>query len=205
MVIIVFEEFEQQMRRYQNYRDADGRRAFALPMALSSHDPDLVALDRISMQEYFDRAGWTSERLRWFVDYCCRDDYGCSLETTSAWAAWHYFCSRGDGVEYLTWPEGNGRIVRHMVGRLEGHLHSGMLVYRIGVTADPATNPAAPTPIVSTEAAVRRSTDFVCWLKITIGHPWRLAWRSSLLSGFTTTGCPTASSIGKSLAESLYA
>ncbi len=131
-------EFEQQMRRYQNYRDADGRRAFALPMALSSDDPDLVALDRISMQEYFDRAGWTSERLRWFVDYCCRDDYGCSLETTSAWAAWHYFCSRGEGVEYLTWPEGNGRIVRHMVERLEGRLHSDMLVYRIRVTADPA-------------------------------------------------------------------
>ena len=131
-------EFEQQMRRYQNYRDAGGRRAFALPMALSSDDPDLVALDRISMQEYFDRAGWTSERLRWFVDYCCRDDYGCSLETTSAWAAWHYFCSRGEGVEYLTWPEGNGRIVRHMVERLEGRLHSDMLVYRIRVTADPA-------------------------------------------------------------------
>ena len=39
-------EFEQQMRRYQDYRDARGRRAFALPMALSSDDPDLVALDR---------------------------------------------------------------------------------------------------------------------------------------------------------------
>ena len=49
-------EFEQQVRRYQDYRDARGRRAFALPMALSSDDPDLVALDRISMLEYFDRA-----------------------------------------------------------------------------------------------------------------------------------------------------
>ena len=132
-------EFEQQIRRYQDYRDARGRRAFALPMALSSDDPDLVALDRISMQEYFDRAGWTSDALRWYVDYCCRDDYGCSLQTTSAWAGWHYFCSRGEGVEYLTWPEGNGRIVRHMVERLESRLHSGMLVYRIRVTADPGT------------------------------------------------------------------
>ena len=133
-------EFEQQVRRYQDYRDARGRRAFALPMSLSSDDPDLVALDRISMLEYFDRAGWTSERLRWYVDYCCRDDYGCSLETTSAWAAWHYFCSRDEEVEYLTWPEGNGRIVRHIVERLERHLHLGMLVYRIRLTADPATS-----------------------------------------------------------------
>ena len=139
----VLAEFDQHMRRYQDFRDAQGRRAFALPMALSSDDPDLVALDRLSMREYFDRAGWTSERLRWYVDYCCRDDYGCTLETTSAWAGWHYFCSRSDEVEYLTWPEGNGRIVRHMLERLEPHLHSGMLVYRMRVTADPAAHEAS--------------------------------------------------------------
>ena len=139
----VLAEFEQHMRRYRDYRDASGRRAFALPMALSSNDPDLVALDRLSMREYFDRAGWTSERLRWYVDSCCRDDYGCTPETTSAWAGWHYFCSRGEEVEYLTWPEGNGRIVRHMVERLERHLHSGMLVYRIRVTANTAAHEAS--------------------------------------------------------------
>ena len=81
------------------------------------------------MREYFDRAGWASPRLRWYVDYCCRDDYGCTLDTTSAWAAWHYFCSRPAGVEYLTWPEGNGRIVRHLLDRLAGrrpHRHAGL-------------------------------------------------------------------------------
>ena len=139
----VLAEFEQQMKRYRDYRDARGRRAFALPMALSSDDPDLVALDRISMREYFDRAGWKSERLRWYVDHCCRDDYGCTLETTSAWAGWHYFCSRGEDAEYLTWPEGNGRIVRHMVERLERHLHTGTLVYRIRVTGGPAAGEAS--------------------------------------------------------------
>jgi len=154
-------EFEQHMRRYRDYRDARGRRAFALPMALSSDDPDLVALDRLSMREYFDRAGWTSERLRWYVDYCCRDDYGCTLETTSAWAAWHYFCSRGEEVQYLTWPEGNGRIVRHMAGRLERHLHTDTLVYRIRVNGDPAAREASAEGVdvdvlnTRTNAAVR--------------------------------------------------
>ncbi len=153
--------FEQHRRRYRDYRDARGRRAFALPMALSSDDPELVALDRLSMREYFDRAGWASERLRWYVDYCCRDDYGCTLETTSAWAAWHYFCSRGDDVEYLTWPEGNGRIVRHMVDRLERHLHSGLLVYRIRATTDPSADEASAEGVdvdvidTRTNAAVR--------------------------------------------------
>ena len=128
--------FEAQVRRYQNYRDAQGRRAFALPLAASTTDAEIVALDQLTMREYFDRAGWSSDRLRWYVDFCCRDDYGCTLETTSAWAGWHYFCSRPDDVEYLTWPEGNGRIVRHFMDRLARHVSTGMLVYRLRPTSD---------------------------------------------------------------------
>ncbi len=130
--------FEAQVRRYRDYRDARGRRAFALPVAASTTDPEIVALDRISMREYLDRAGWASPGLRWYVDYCCRDDYGCTLDTTSAWAGWHYFCSRSADVEYLTWPEGNGRIVRHFMERLDGRVRTGMLVYRIRPAGDAA-------------------------------------------------------------------
>ncbi len=125
------EAFERQMAVFRNWRDADGRRGFALPTALSSDDPELRELDTLTMRQYFDRAGWRSERLRWYVDYCCRDDYGCNLDTTSAWAGWHYFCSRAEEVEYLTWPEGNGRIVRHLSARLGDRLRTGQLVYRI--------------------------------------------------------------------------
>ena len=128
--------FEAQMRRYRDYRDARGRRAFALPIAAGATDAAIVELDRMSMREYFDGAGWSSPRLRWYVDYCCRDDYGCTLETTSAWAGWHYFCSRPDDVEYLTWPEGNGRIVRHFLDRVGGNVRPGMLVYRLRPTGN---------------------------------------------------------------------
>ena len=128
--------FEAQVRRYQDYRDTSGRRAFALPVAASTTDAEIVSLDRLSMREYFDRAGWSSPLLRWYVDFCCRDDYGCTLETTSAWAGWHYFCSRPEDAEYLTWPEGNGRIVRHFMDRLAQHVSTGMLVYRLRPTAD---------------------------------------------------------------------
>ena len=130
--------FEAEMRRFRDYRDARGRRAFALPVAAGSTDAAIVGLDRMSMREYFDRAGWVSPRLRWYVDYCCRDDYGCTLETTSAWAGWHYFCSRPDDVEYLTWPEGNGRIVRHFLDRVGGNVLPGMLVYRVYPTGGAA-------------------------------------------------------------------
>ncbi len=123
--------FEQQVRRYRDYRDSEGRPAFALPVAAGTTDPEILALDRISMREYFDRAGWASARLRWYVDYCCRDDYGCTLDTTSAWAGWHYLCSRPAEVEYLTWPEGNGRIVRHFMDRAGARVRTGMLAYRV--------------------------------------------------------------------------
>ena len=128
--------FEGQVQRYRDYRDAHGRRAFALPVAASTTDPEITVLDRISMREYFDRAGWDSPRLRWYVDYCCRDDYGCTLDTTSAWAGWHYFCSRPADAEFLTWPEGNGRIVRHLLDRLGRRVRTGMLVYRVRPAGD---------------------------------------------------------------------
>ncbi|MCY4075852.1 MAG: FAD-dependent oxidoreductase [Acidobacteria bacterium] len=129
--------FERQVAEFRDYRDAGGRRAFALPVALSTADPAIVGLDRLSMAEYFDRAGWTSPDLRWYVDYCCRDDYGCTIDTTSAWAGWHYFCSRPDDVEYLTWPEGNGRIVRHYLDRIGDRVHTGRLVFRVRATDAP--------------------------------------------------------------------
>ncbi len=130
--------FLRQLAFYRDHRDAQGHPAFALPMALSSDDPELVDLDRLSMRQVLDRAGWRSEGLRWYIDYCCRDDYGCTLDTTSAWAGWHYFCSRPAEVEYLTWPEGNGRIVRHYLRRLAPRLRTGMLIYRIRPTGDGA-------------------------------------------------------------------
>ena len=153
--------FEAQVRRYQDYRDTSGRRAFALPVAASTTDPEIVSLDQLSMREYFDRAGWSSPLLRWYVDFCCRDDYGCTLETTSAWAGWHYFCSRPEDAEYLTWPEGNGRIVRHFMDRLAQRVSTGMLVYRLRPTwdADRDATSAGGVDVdvidTSTETAVR--------------------------------------------------
>ena len=53
--------------------------------------------------------GLMSERLRWYCDYACRDDYGLKLEHTSAWAGLFYFCSRvresGDeSQQFITFP-----------------------------------------------------------------------------------------------------
>lgn len=124
-------------------RDAEGRRAFAVPVVRSSRAADLLALDTISMAAWMDARGFDSPRLRWYVEYACRDDFGCTLATASAWAALHYFCARvavpgDDAAEFLTWPEGNGFLVRRLAAAAEGRVRTGAVVSRIEPRADGA-------------------------------------------------------------------
>jgi NAD(P)-binding Rossmann-like domain len=97
---------------YTNARGQDGRRAFAVPLELSSTDERFRALDRITFKAWLDAAGLTAPTLHWYLNYCCRDDYGRHYHEVSAWAGLHYFCSR-DGLAanaergaVLTWPQG---------------------------------------------------------------------------------------------------
>lgn len=111
--------FEAEVAKWVAWRDSKGRRAFAVPMAHGSDDAEVTGLDRMSMADWLDSRGLQSERLRWFIDYGCRDDYGLSLRDTSAWAGLFYFASRVEtpGEEsraFVTFPEGNGRFVAHL-------------------------------------------------------------------------------------------
>ena len=78
--------FNAEVDAWAAWRDSRGRRAFAIPVASSSDDAEAAALDRISIAEWMRAKGFDSERLRWLVDYACRDDYGLGSEQASAWA-----------------------------------------------------------------------------------------------------------------------
>jgi protoporphyrinogen oxidase len=113
-----FAEFQKQIDFWINWRDAQGRRAFVVPMGNSSRDAEVTSLDKISFGAWLREKGFTSERLIWYCDYACRDDYGLKLEQTSAWAGLFYFCSRvrksgEESQAFITFPEGNGRFVNH--------------------------------------------------------------------------------------------
>ena len=134
-------EFEADMRRWARWRDADGRRAFAIPRARGSDAAEVRSLDRQSMAQYMDERGWSSPRLRWFVEYGCRDDFGATLAQTSAWAGVHYFAARltddrQEAAEFLTWPEGNGRLVSHLAGLAGDRVRLGMLATSVHPAAD---------------------------------------------------------------------
>lgn len=131
--LLDLQRFDAEVKRWASRRDASGRPFFALPTSRCSLEEEALALDRISMATFLDQHGWRSPRLRWWVDYACRDDYGLRIDETSAWAGLLYFAARLENPEheppeYLTWPEGNGRIVRHLAEACGDRLRTGALV-----------------------------------------------------------------------------
>ena len=118
------------------WRDSAGRRAFTIPRSKCSDAPEPQSLDRQSFKQWLDKRGYTSERLRWLLDYACRDDYGTRLDNTSAWAGIFYFAARklnpgDDSRPVLAWPEGNGAIVDHLAKASQDRIRLGMAVSQV--------------------------------------------------------------------------
>jgi glycine/D-amino acid oxidase-like deaminating enzyme len=129
--------FFRAMAAFGARTGSDGRPAFTLPIAYSSRDPELLALDRIGFGAWLDAQGWRSPVLRAHLRYSMRDDYGTEPGQVSAWAGIHYFAGRrgwaADGASdnLLTWPEGNGRLVRLMAERFPERIAPGRIVARV--------------------------------------------------------------------------
>ena len=95
------------IQRLKRARGSDGRKVFAIPIVLSSQDDAWRALDRLTFAEWLAREGYRSPTLLWYLDYCCRDDYGAGAAQVSAFAGLHYFAARGhDSEAVLTWLDG---------------------------------------------------------------------------------------------------
>ena len=97
------------------------------------------------MAEWMAREGHDAPGLRWYAEYATRDDYGCLLGQASAWAGIHYFAARlagpdDSGADFLTWPEGNGFLVRRLARAAAGRVRTGAVVLSVdpGGDAGPA-------------------------------------------------------------------
>ncbi len=107
-----YKRFFAELERLRHLRGAGGGHVFAFPSVRCAPDPLIDALDRLTLRQWMEQNGYTAPGLHWYVNYCCRDDYGTAYDKVSAWAGLHYFCSRrgkaanaGDGT-WLTWPGG---------------------------------------------------------------------------------------------------
>lgn len=107
------------------------RGQFTIPMELGLSERG-AELDRISFAEWLRQQKLDSRLFNWYMNYCCRDDYGALASETSAWAGVHYFASReADEKGPLTWPEGNGWITKQLLRRVGAHVRTGQMAHRI--------------------------------------------------------------------------
>ena len=132
---------------------------YTIPAFHQPPAPAQLAQDAITFEMWLNQQQLDDAHLRWYLDYCCRDDYGAGVATVSAWAGLHYFASRhgfyapGDGPKggedaddggLLTWPEGNGWLSARLAAPLGDRLHTARVVGRIapgrhGVEVDALT------------------------------------------------------------------
>ncbi|WP_246480465.1 FAD-dependent oxidoreductase [Inhella gelatinilytica] len=132
-----------QHRRFAQQVAEAQRLGFALPTHRAAFGPTHRALDAQTFDAWLDTQGLTEPGLRWYLDYCCRDDYGAGSALVSAWAGLHYFASRhgfhvaGDDDEPdarppITAPQGNGWLVE----RLAAPLQEALITDRVGLQLD---------------------------------------------------------------------
>lgn len=120
---------------------AAARRSGAFRIPLRTRAP-LRALDGETFGAWLAARRFVDPQLRWYLDYCCRDDYGAGVDTVSAWAGLHYFAARhgfhppdgdagGEQDALLTWPEGNGFLASALAAPLQDRFRGGRVVLRI--------------------------------------------------------------------------
>lgn len=135
-----------QYRRFAAAVRASQRAArYAIPVRRSAFAPSQLAQDALTFDAWLDAQGLDDAHLRWYLDYCCRDDYGAGSASVSAWAGLHYFASRhgfrapgeepdaDDDAPVLTWPEGNGWLAARLAAPLGTRLHAARVVGRVAV------------------------------------------------------------------------
>ena len=129
--------FHERMAEFGAAKGRDGRWAFSIPVDSSSRDPEYLSLDRLSMAQWMEAQEFRTQPLRWYVDYCCRDDFGTPASEVSAWAGIHYFAGRrglaanAEPNTVLTWPAGNGWIVAKLREACGERIRCDSLVFRI--------------------------------------------------------------------------
>jgi hypothetical protein len=131
-------KFFSLIEEYRAAKGSDGKFFFDTPYSLCSTDPKYDNLDHINFSQFLTSKELKSNYLLWYLDYCCKDDFGGDTKQVSAWAGINYFACRHaeaantDPSRVLTWPEGNGRLVKLLKENITPEqLRTGMLVKKV--------------------------------------------------------------------------
>lgn len=143
------EEDKEQIKRFfilvkqlKTAKGKDGKYAFYIPIDESSADDDYRQLDLLSFKTYLLRQGFTSVYLLWYLNYCCKDDYGQKIDQVSAWAGLSYFAghkgkaANAEEGAVLTWPEGNGWLAKKLKDDVLDHIRTAAMVHSVTLLDD---------------------------------------------------------------------
>ncbi|MFA6085674.1 FAD-dependent oxidoreductase [Mucilaginibacter sp.] len=191
----------------------DGKYAFDIPIDNSSADDQYRALDKITFKEYLHQQKLSSVYLLWYLNYCCKDDYGQGIDKVSAWAGIHYFASRrgkaanAESNAVLTWPEGNGWLTRKLATEVSAHTRKGNMCYSINynqqgkVVAGIYDVAKSTTSIIVAENVIMATPQFVNQrlFKDTINRPvdyTRLNYSPWFIANITVNRLPQGKGAG---------
>ncbi len=130
------------VNEYRQKTGSDGKPVFEIPISLASTDEQYRALDKITFAEFLKTNQYSSPHLLWYLNYCCKDDYGSTLEDTSAYAGLHYFCARrakasnAESSAVLTWPEGNTFLVNKLFESCKNKTKTNHLITSVNIIND---------------------------------------------------------------------
>jgi hypothetical protein len=165
--------FFKLIEEHKAAKGKDGKYAFAIPLDNSSGDEQYRRLDRISFKIYLKGEGYTSPYLLWYLDYCCKDDYGQTTDKISAWAGLHYFAARkgkaanAESNAVLTWPDGNGWLMKQLASKVKKHTRTGLMCYSVStlpqgqVQVDVLDNKNGSTSTIIAEKVIMATPQFV--------------------------------------------
>ncbi len=132
------QRFFEHMDAFKNLKGKDGKYIFNIPLQDSSNDVQIpLEFDSITFDSFLKKEGYHSEELLWFLDYCCRDDFGAGFDKVSAWAGINYFAGRKANPantipsNVLTWPEGNGKLVELLSKNIKKNIETNALIVQI--------------------------------------------------------------------------
>ncbi len=123
-------DFYRDMEAWAARKGNDDRPACAMPVEEGSRDPEILALDHITMEEYARRKGWGQRTLNVLDEWSVGDVAGLISEV-SAYAFLTYIAT-GQGGEDITLPGGNAWLAERLAARAgRDRLRTGLMVVRV--------------------------------------------------------------------------
>ncbi len=114
--------FEQKLWELSTWTDSEGRYGLGLPLRGLSNDSSILALDKISMEEFLIKNKLTSKLLHWYCNIWIVDEFGVTIDRCSAWAGLQFFRNKikpkGKKTPTVTFPKGLGYLSEKLAGKL---------------------------------------------------------------------------------------